>query len=535
MKQKKKSVSSKRQQQQYGSMKFAIRPISSFLLGCLLTAVIILNFQALQRQNEDTIYSQRQGVVAHAATAIRTSSSNNDQRHMVPPPRTTRVKPSIFSERPQEVQESFDVTIQRRRNDIDPGDGACRSFSQLRILVGLVAFDFSQIPHLEQVLDAYGDLSLAVTHVEVVIYTTVPWPVTYIDMMETRFFGSNNFNIQIQIFSPSLRLYLVNEHRKYFYEEIENYDLFIYSEDDILIPPTTIATYYEETCLLSNPSAVQIHPDPKDPNHAVPSDFNIGVVRYEYQYPVDIIDDSTRHVTQNVSRIYWEHLADPAYEPISTISLFSASSTANASTTTSYVTMKNHHQGLFIATRSLLKAWATRCEFHTTPNRPASKKNPGQPTEGTQRVWISSNQLFGKRHCNVQQILPIEKFGALTVWHLPNKNYRRIGRKGRLGHGQYRGAKADVAAGVAETEDGTAGMATKPIPTAMQWHLEFRQQYPKVAGVTKGVITMLDKVHGRGSNAPLLVRRMNEYNEYVERGRILSEEDMKHIDLVEAE
>ena len=49
-----------------------------------------------------------------------------------------------------------------------------------------------------------------------------------------------------------------------------------------------------------------------------------------------------------------------------------------------YITMKNHHQGMFLATRDLLLAWKERCEFHIATNRPG--KGP-QPTEGTQRVW----------------------------------------------------------------------------------------------------------------------------------------------------
>jgi hypothetical protein len=41
---------------------------------------------------------------------------------------------------------------------------------------------------------------------------------------------------------------------------------------------------------------------------------------------------------------------------------------------------------------------------------------------------MSSRMLHGSKHCNVQQVLPLESFGTLTVLHLPNKNYRRVGR-----------------------------------------------------------------------------------------------------------
>ena len=41
---------------------------------------------------------------------------------------------------------------------------------------------------------------------------------------------------------------------------------------------------------------------------------------------------------------------------------------------------------------------------------------------------MSSVMLHGRKHCNVEQVIPIDSFGSLTVLHLPNKNYRRVGR-----------------------------------------------------------------------------------------------------------
>lgn len=61
--------------------------------------------------------------------------------------------------------------------------------------------------------------------------------------------------------------------------------------------PRTVATYLSETQKVT---------DKLGPEKA--SDFNVGIVRYEYNYPSNIIiDDGTRHATQNVTRVYWEH------------------------------------------------------------------------------------------------------------------------------------------------------------------------------------------------------------------------------------
>jgi hypothetical protein len=66
-----------------------------------------------------------------------------------------------------------------------------------------------------------------------------------------------------------------------------------------------------------------------------------------------------------------------------------------------YVSMKNHHQGMFLATRELLLDWKVRhkCDFANARKRPGTKN--GQPTEGTQRVWMSSQMLYGGRHCGM--------------------------------------------------------------------------------------------------------------------------------------
>lgn len=91
--------------------------------------------------------------------------------------------------------------------------------------------------------------------------------------------------------------------------------------------------------------------------------------------------------------------------------------------------MSNHHQGMYIATRELLYNWSYKrnklCSFFNIRDRPGKKF---QPTHGTQRVWMSSYMLYGNKHCNVQQLLPLITFSTFVVLHIPNKNYRRVGK-----------------------------------------------------------------------------------------------------------
>ena len=387
------------------------------------------------------------------------------------------------------------------------------SLNGLKVLVAVVAFDFSQVPHLEELLDSYYDLSAGGSVVDVVVYSTVPWPVRYIDMLNTRFPNNaeGTFTITIHLKSPSTRLHLVDFHRTLFYERLDDYDLFIYTEDDIRVGPGTVATYMAESkrleSTLGQTKAMQ---------------YNVGVVRYEYSFPSNmIIDDGTRHVTQNVTRVYWEHSWRPAI-PKALDQVPPKNGLPDY-----YVEMQNHHQGMYLATQDRLKAWKDRCAFNEITDRPHAKGKPHQPSEGTQRVWMSSNQLYGKSHCGVQQVIPMDQFGALSILHLPNKNYRRVGRKGRLG-----GASN-------EKEDDSTKLIEKlpklsdKLLTALELHIEMRRKWPAKPKYPYQGIKMINTVQGRGRGDPALLERMKQYQDYVERGGVMSKEDMEKMILIE--
>jgi hypothetical protein len=376
-----------------------------------------------------------------------------------------------------------------------------------KTLVAIAAYDFSQIPHLEEVLDAYHDLAVAGAIVDVVVHATVAYPVTLIDLWNTRF-TSNRFSVTICIQRKSLQLHLVDLHRALFYKHINDYDLFIYSEEDIRVTPSVVATYLSETKRIAEIAATT-------GGKYKPSDFNVGIVRYEYNFPANVvIDDNTRHATMNVTRVYWEHSG--YVRPVVPNAL---KRVKQMPFDEEYVTMSNAHQGMFLATRELLFAWKDRegCNFDQARQRPGKH----QPTEGTQRVWMSSRMLFGSPHCGVQQVIPRAKFGALTVWHLPNKNYRRVG------HFRNR------------TFSGGSELLQQPhgsLLSAMELHLGMYEglgsrapQFPYTG------IRMVDQIKVWKHRSLLLDRRMREYEDYVKRGGVFSPEDVTKTALMEDE
>jgi hypothetical protein len=395
-----------------------------------------------------------------------------------------------------------------------------------RVLVAIASYDYSQLPHLEEQLSSLRDICEAGAKVDVVVHTVIPYPVPLIDLWNHRYActrGLDEFSIQLVVKSPSLRLNLVDCHRPLFYEKVDDYDVFLYTEDDIRVTPTTVAAYLAETKRLQHIVGVEES-----------QNYNVGIVRYEYNYPPDvIINDKTRHATKNVTRVYWEHPWHPSIPQ-------SVDAVPGSTLEHDFVYMTNHHQGMFFATQFLLRKWHSsnrpQCRFEEVRQRPGLKKNPGQPSEGTQRVWMSSNMMFGSKHCGVQQVIPIDNFGALTVHHLPNKNYRRVGKQGRLG-----GRGKDAPKNEFATADNMMEVfeeKNKPdasLLTALQLHVEMEQHFPPSQrlyggdGTYRGVVTMVNEVdlqkgHFRGKELyqEILQSRFQSYEAYVARGGYMS-------------
>jgi hypothetical protein len=122
------------------------------------------------------------------------------------------------------------------------------------------------------------------------------------------------------------------------------------------------------------------------------------------------------------------------------------------------------------------------------------------------------------KNIGVQQVIPKESFGALTVLHLPNKNYRRVGK--------YRNRQFADGSEVFE-------LPHESLLTAMELHLSVRKEIPSEPQFPYRGIRMVDEVIK--DRMPLLERRMREYEDYVKRGGILSADDMTKTELVEEE
>lgn len=149
----------------------------------------------------------------------------------------------------------------------------------------------------------------------------------------------------------------------------------------------------------------------------------------------------------------------------------------------------------------------------------------------------SSQMLYGSSHCNVQQVIPMDRFGSFNVFHLPNKNYRRVGKKGRLG-----GTEDSP---LNEFGDGKTKFVgpSHILLTAMELHVEIEKNFPSekrsyrkknYSNNYQGVIRMVDDefdpipyFKGKEHHMEIIKKRMKAYNDYVLRGGIMSKEDME--------
>jgi hypothetical protein len=121
----------------------------------------------------------------------------------------------------------------------------------------------------------------------------------------------------------------------------------------------------------------------------------------------------------------------------------------------------------------------------------------------------------------------MDKFGALTVLHLPNKNYRRVGKKGRLGGNEAKEENKVQFADGTEIIEGPS----KQLLTAMELHVEMRRKWPTTPQLPYRGIQMIDEV--QGGRSAMIDRRMREFRAYAARGGIMSEDDMEKVALVD--
>ena len=66
-----------------------------------------------------------------------------------------------------------------------------------------------------------------------------------------------NLEIQQELFDPSVKLWLTHKHKKFMYENKYNYDIFIYSENDMLITEKHLDLFLKHSKNLEGTNYIQ--------------------------------------------------------------------------------------------------------------------------------------------------------------------------------------------------------------------------------------------------------------------------------------
>lgn len=290
-----------------------------------------------------------------------------------------------------------------------PQTGAVSLLQGTRVLLCIVAFDLEQMIHLESMLDAAVDACEAGADVAVRLYAAEAWPERLQQLIRHRAFCSRTgqaLRVELAMKERRDRLFITNHHRPDMYALLDDFDLFVYAENDMLIPARTLAAYLQQEAALYDASVEAWEA------HA------FGFLRYERN--ASAVDDDTRASVRHVKRVFWEQRRPLA----KTLPIMHIRGSA-------YARLTRAHSGVWMGTRRQLVHWRDKCGFHEPTRRPGKG---GQPASGTQRVWMAGRSLFDRRFgCGIEALVPLEHYQAFALHHLSDKNFRRVGRKGRLG------------------------------------------------------------------------------------------------------
>jgi len=138
-------------------------------------------------------------------------------------------------------------------------------FEFMKILVCIPDYGEGQKNHLKRILHEYDSMIFDIT---VAVFLTD-------DMDFSQF---NNIHIQKFFFDREIKLMLAHQHKKFMAENIDNYDLFVYSENDMLITESNIDIFIKLSEKMRGTKFVPgfIRYELKDDNYKYLIDFHSG-------------------------------------------------------------------------------------------------------------------------------------------------------------------------------------------------------------------------------------------------------------------
>lgn len=244
------------------------------------------------------------------------------------------------------------------------------------ILVCIASYGTGQWNYLNKVLSEYKRMR---HDVDVIL-----------DLTKQRSQGWESPVIDTRIHNPSIEKELVYEHRKTMANLVDKYDVYIYSEDDVLITESNIDRYIKESKRL-------------------PENEITGFLRYE-QSP----DDSSYHLIDCHPQIREYHPIDR--HPNQRIILDNQIKLNGKK----YFTLWNLHQGSYILTNEQLSSVIESEYFHKEPSPTKHRPHWWRGHQWYGILESGASDIYTRGDFN-HKVLPKNNIEELLVHHLPNK------------------------------------------------------------------------------------------------------------------
>ncbi len=203
--------------------------------------------------------------------------------------------------------------------------------------------------------------------------------------------------IRQKIYDISIKDDLPHQHKDYFFKEKNNFDLFLYTENDILIKEINIDSFLDES------------------RNLIGTNFIPGFIGYEKNNLGDIFLDNltpnqggaTRHnIIYFLSHLLPKNIFKKIYSKFEKDFIIKKIWKINGK---DYFEPQNTHQACYLVTKSQLK-------LNLFPNRKKIKRN----MFCSPKVTAASFPYF-KHVSGLIKIIPVKRFENFLIHHLPNK------------------------------------------------------------------------------------------------------------------
>jgi hypothetical protein len=258
------------------------------------------------------------------------------------------------------------------------------AFTRFNKVMGFIlAFNYDHIDPLLLIFNEYTSMCEGGWDPTVLLFTTVNETERMYRYLESKTFCyrlGRSIHIKYSVHDPSISIALSVVHRSVLAQEVENYDVFVYHEDDMVFKYSHLVAYLNETRRLHS-----LIPDWGIKNHV------IGFQRYRR-----ILRGQDSDVKYCEQDIFESDLLEemPHFQPIC------------LNETQPYLQVQgNQHQAIWVFTQFQVKWLHSKCSFYNH--------------SWASREYMSSFSVYDHKpnSCGMGKLIPASRLTTFTIYH----------------------------------------------------------------------------------------------------------------------